>query len=118
MCSSRRWSARSSSGEAMMVNDMSAFIEKVLALGDAHAVKAAIKTVNGGIPLLAHCCEDIAASPDGWGWCGAIYFDNGTALILHNNGLGQWWINAVSHDMAQDEMANMRHIFENVLPEE
>jgi hypothetical protein len=101
-----------------MVKDVPGFIEKVLALGNAHAVKGAITVFDWGIPVLADCCEDIAASPDGWGWCGAIYFDDGTALVLHNNELGHWRIDAVSHDRAQDEVANMRRIFEDMLPEE
>jgi len=101
-----------------MIKDKPGFIENVLALNNAHAVKGAIKDFDWAPAMLADYCEDIAASSEGWGWCGAIYFDDGTALVLHQNEHGQWRVYAVSHDAAQEELEKMRYLFEGVLPED
>jgi hypothetical protein len=96
-----------------MIRDVPGFIKKIIDLNNAYAVKGAAKEFEWAPALLADYCEDTASDPYGWGWCGALYFDDGTALVLYQNELGQWRMSATSHDMAREEVAEIRQIYEN-----
>jgi hypothetical protein len=80
----------------------------VIALANAFAIVEAVREDEIAICELAPYCEEVAA--DAYVWCGAIYFDDGTALLVENNEFKVWKVCAMSREQAREEIEFMKAI--------
>jgi hypothetical protein len=91
-------------GETKMIFDNARLI------GTADAIADALGNDQYALYHYAHYCNDIV--PDPYEWFGAIYFNDNTALILHNSARGRWQAYAVSSEEARERLEFLRVVFD------